>query len=68
MFKNIIAPVQAWLISQGRCVGCGTPLSGSKKKKISTIVSEVACKKCGRVFIFDLQSKRYKRAPINKSS
>ena len=33
MFKNIIAPVQAWLLSRGQCVGCGTPLASAKKEK-----------------------------------
>jgi len=33
MFKNMISPIQAWLLSQGRCVGCGKPLEGEKSEK-----------------------------------
>jgi predicted nucleic acid-binding Zn-ribbon protein len=64
MFKNIIAPVQAWLISQGRCAGCGTPINGGKKKKLTNDEEEVTCKKCGRVYIFNKQNKRYYRATL----
>ena len=63
MFKNIIAPVQAWLLSQGRCVGCGTPLSGGKRVK-KDVADELICKKCGRIFIYERVTKRYRRAPL----
>ena len=60
MFKNIIAPIQAWLLSQGRCVGCGLPLekgkAGEKKGKIKS-----TCK-CGRIFIYNPKTKKYRRA------
>jgi hypothetical protein len=45
MFKNLIAPVQAWLLSQGKCVGCGIPLTKAKKEG-----KKVTCK-CRRVYI-----------------
>ena len=35
MFKNVIAPIQAWLMSQGKCVGCGMPLDKGSKKRIN---------------------------------
>ncbi len=60
MFKNVIAPVQAWLLSQGRCVGCGMPLnqnSGSKSPK----GEKITCK-CGRIYIKDNQAQKYRRA------
>jgi len=60
MFKNLIAPVQAWLLSQGRCVGCGTPLSKGKTKKVRGNQT-VTCR-CGRIFIKDSQGKNYRRA------
>ncbi len=41
MFKNIISPVQAWLLYQARCVGCGTSLATGKKVKKSAEISEV---------------------------
>ncbi|MEK7503950.1 MAG: hypothetical protein AAB550_00400 [Patescibacteria group bacterium] len=53
MFKNVIAPVQAWLLSQGRCVGCGTQLPDGKK---------VTCAKCGRIFIKDAATGKFRRA------
>ena len=33
MLKNVIAPIQAWLLSQGRCVADGQPLDKSKKER-----------------------------------
>jgi hypothetical protein len=49
MFKTAIAPIQAWLLSQGRCVGCGMPLAQGKSKK--TKYGEQATCKCGRIYI-----------------
>lgn len=59
--KNFIAPVQAWLLAQGKCVGCGTPLSKGKREKQGDSCEKVSCK-CGRIFIFDKGSKKYRRA------
>lgn len=61
MIKNIIAPVQAWLLSKGQCVGCGTPLDKGKKEKISGDKEKVTCK-CGRIYIFEPSTKKYRRA------
>lgn len=61
MFKNIIAPVQAWLLSRGQCVGCGMPLSKGKKVKRKDGAQKVTCK-CGRIFIYDSKTKKYRRA------
>lgn len=68
MFKNIIAPVQAWFLSQGRCVGCGTPLKLGKAEKQIKKEQKITCKKCGRVFFFDNESKRYRRAPLSDTA
>lgn len=65
MFKDIIAPVQAWLMSQGRCVGCGKNLSLTNKEKIDSVEDKVTCKKCGRIFIYNKESKKYRRASIS---
>jgi hypothetical protein len=67
MFKNIIAPVQAWLLSRGTCVGCGMPLTNgervvSKKVKDS---DQVTCK-CGRIFIYDPKTNTYRRALLSE--
>lgn len=59
MFKNLIAPVQAWLLSQGKCVGCGTALA---KGKVSG--SRVICK-CKRVYIKEGENK-YRRARLEE--
>ena len=67
MLKNIIAPVQAWLLSQSRCVGCGTPLSSERKEKFDSESDKTTCKKCGRIFLYDRNKKRYQRAPISVS-
>ncbi len=60
MFRNLIAPVQAWLLSQGQCVGCGMPLEqgSSHVKKDGT---EIVTCKCGRAYV-KLNEKRYRRA------
>lgn len=58
MFKNLIAPVQAWLLTQGKCVGCGSFLSKAKKEK-----DKVICK-CGRIFIEE--NKKYRRARMDE--
>lgn len=61
MFKNIIAPVQAWLLSKGQCVGCGTQLSLGKNEKAGPDTEKVVCK-CGRIFVFDKKTNKYRRA------
>ncbi len=61
MFKNIIAPVQAWLLSRGQCVGCGMPLEKGKKVKAKDGKEKMTCK-CGRIFIYDSKAKKYRRA------
>ncbi len=60
MFKNLIAPIQAWLLSQKRCVGCGTELSKGVKKEVRGQMT-VTCK-CGRIFIHDQVKDSYRRA------
>lgn len=61
MFKNIIAPVQAWLLSRGQCVGCGMLLDKGKKEKGKSGMEKITCK-CGRIFIFSPKEKKYRRA------
>lgn len=65
MFKNVIAPIQAWLLSQGKCVGCGNSLSTGKVKKHAK-GEQVTCKKCGRIYIRDLKTNKYRRALIEE--
>lgn len=65
MFKSIIAPVQAWLLSRGQCVGCGMPLAKGKKARGKLGQEKVTCK-CGRIFIYDVNKKIYRRALFNE--
>ena len=65
MFKNAIAPIQAWLLSQGRCVGCGKPLSGMKKVGHIEGTEKVTCS-CGRIFIYNPKTKTYRRALLEE--
>jgi len=61
MFKNVIAPVQAWLLSQGRCVGCGAELTTGKTQKHNK-GEKIICPKCGRIFIKESETGKYRRA------
>jgi hypothetical protein len=65
MFKNVIAPIQAWLISQGRCVGCGRELSLGKKAAKKDGSEKITCV-CGRIFIRDSKTKKYRRALLEE--
>lgn len=65
MIKNIIAPIQTWLLNQKRCVGCGMPLSKGIKQKVKG-QTKIICK-CKRVYIFDLKTKKYRRAKLNEA-
>ena len=60
MIKNLISPIQAWLLSQGRCVGCSEPLSKAIRNKVKD--QTTATCKCGRIFIFDNKKGTYRRA------
>lgn len=61
MFKNVIAPVQAWLLSRGQCVGCGMPLKQAKKTTLKKDKDKLTCK-CGRIFVHDKKTNKYRRA------
>jgi hypothetical protein len=65
VFKNAIAPIQAWLLSQGRCVGCGKPLEKAKKVKHVEGTQKVICS-CGRIFIYNPKTKVYRRALLEE--
>lgn len=61
MFKNVIAPIQSWLLSKGQCVGCGMPLSKGEVVTKTKNSDKVTCK-CGRIFIYEKNEKTYRRA------
>jgi predicted nucleic acid-binding Zn-ribbon protein len=66
MIKNAIAPIQAWLMSQGKCVGCGTPLKRGKREEYKKGFEKVTCNKCGRIFIYDKTKNSYRRALLEE--
>ncbi len=65
MFKNVIAPIQAWLLSQGQCVGCGMPLAKGKKENFKKGFEKIHCK-CRRIYIYDTTKKTYRRALLEE--
>jgi hypothetical protein len=65
MFKDVIAPIQAWLLVQGRCVGCGKELTIGKREMRKDGMEKVSCQ-CGRIFIFDPKTKKYRRALLEE--
>lgn len=54
--------MQAWLLSQGKCVGCGKPISVPNKSELT----RVTCA-CGRIYMYDPQSQKFRRATINEA-
>jgi len=65
MLKNVIAPIQAWLLSQGRCVADGQPLSTAKKEKRKDGTFKVV-HTCGRIFIYNPKTQNYRRALLEE--
>jgi len=65
MFKNVVAPIQAWLLSQGKCVADGKSLVGSKREKKKNGTFKVT-HSCGRIYIFDPKAKKYRRALLEE--
>ena len=53
--------MQAWLLSQGKCVGCGRELPKPKAQGSR----QITCS-CGRVYVYDTESNRYRRATLNE--
>ncbi len=66
MFKNVIAPIQAWLMSQGKCVGCGMPLGKGQKSNSKKDNEKITCK-CGRIYIHDTKTNKYRRALLEEA-
>lgn len=65
MFKNVISPIQAWLLSQGKCVADGKSLAKSKRVKRKDGTYKVT-HSCGRIFIFNPKTKKYRRALLEE--
>lgn len=52
-------------MSQGRCVGCGKELANGKSKELADGTRKVTCN-CGRIFIHDPKTKKYRRALLEE--
>ncbi len=62
MFKNIIAPIQAWMLSQGKCVGCGKDLEKMSGKGYTRVVCV-----CGRIYMYDEAGRKFRRATLDEA-
>ena len=58
LVKQAISPIQMWLLSQHRCVGCGKDISSLKHKKHAK--GEIVTCDCKRSYI--KEKKGYRRA------
>ena len=58
LIKQAILPIQMWLLSQDRCVGCGKELAQNEHKKHSK--GEMVACSCNRIFI--KENGKYRRA------
>ncbi len=65
MLKNVIAPIQAWLLSQSRCVADGQPLTKSLKTEMKDGKFKVT-HSCGRIYIYDPKGNKYRRALLEE--
>jgi hypothetical protein len=65
MFKNVISPIQAWFLSQGRCVGDGKELSSMNKTQRKDGTQKVTCS-CRRIYIYSPKTKKYRRALLDE--
>lgn len=63
--KNVIAPIQMWLLSQGKCVGCGKDLTNLKREKYKKGFEKVTCS-CRRIYIYDTAKKTFRRALLEE--
>ncbi len=59
--KNIIAPIQQWLLTNKQCVGCGMPLAKAKRETKNKSEEKITCK-CGRIYIYEVKTINYRRA------
>jgi len=64
LWQQIVAPLQQWLLEQGRCVGCGTLLS-SRKSETKSGGEVIACS-CGESYLYLPKTHLFKRLTPNK--
>lgn len=65
MLKKILAPIQAFILAQGKCVGCGRNLSQGIKQNFINNSQRVICA-CRRIFIFEKRKGKWRRATIEE--
>lgn len=65
-FKKLILPLQLWLLSQGRCVGCGKDLTKVGTRKTKKTDEELVTCECGRVYVYNKKNKIYRRALLKE--
>ena len=65
VFKNVMVPIQLWLLGQGRCVGCGRDLGSGKSTPIKGVGQKIVCE-CGRVFIKEAKTNKYGRVLLSE--
>ena len=64
LWQQIVAPLQQWLLEQGRCVGCGSLLS--PKKNVAKPGGEVIVCACGESYFYLSKANLFKRLTPNK--
>ena len=65
MIRKILAPVQAWILLQGKCVGCGRSLGLGYKVEREDNTQKVYCR-CGRIFVFNKRTGKFRRATVEE--
>ncbi|MFA6005168.1 MAG: hypothetical protein WC775_01650 [Patescibacteria group bacterium] len=64
-FKPLIAPLQLWLLSMSRCVGCGKELTKVQRAPHGKGEELVTCE-CSRIYVYDIKNKSYRRALVKE--
>ncbi|HUW24864.1 MAG TPA: hypothetical protein VMW04_04620 [Patescibacteria group bacterium] len=64
LWQQIVAPLQQWLLEQGRCVACGTLLSHRRKEAVRG--NEVIACSCGESYLYLPKANLFKRLTPNK--
>jgi len=67
-FKQLIEPIQMWLLGNGRCVGCGKEITKSAKVSKKNAAEDILTCECSRVYIFDKKRATYRRALMSDLS
>lgn len=66
VLKQIIGPIQQWLLEEGKCVSCGGALSSQLKGSKVESGDEVISCPCGQNYLYMPKAKLYKRLTANK--